>query len=121
MKLTLAQIVSINQEVKGFFESKLNGKLAYKMSVLKRRTDKFAASFEEVRTKLINEFGTEIKDENGNSWKDAKTSPEFWKEYNELLATEEEIDLPTISLDELENIDATPKFYEALGDEVITK
>lgn len=98
MKMTLAEIKSIEESLAKLFDKELNIKIAYKLSSLLKKLSGEVKLLEENRVKLVQKHGK--KDEETQQVTVAPESAEaFYKEFSELMQIEVELDFEPIPLD----------------------
>ena len=114
MKLKLSQIVQINQIFEEFSDSPLTIKTSYKIMKVLEQLQKDSNFFKEKLAELINKYGE--RDSNNqliiqnDSYKIKDEDKEkFDNDYYELQSIENELNLETFTLDELEELKLSPK------------
>lgn len=114
MKLKLSQIVQINQIFEEFSDSPLTIKTSYKIMKVLEQLQKDSNFFKEKLAELINKYGE--RDSNNqliiqnDSYKIKDEDKEkFDNDYYELQGIENELNLETFTLDELEELKLSPK------------
>ena len=120
MEISVGELLELNRVVNDLSDQQLNTILAYKIARILKKVAIEVAVAEETRTKTIMPFVK--KDEEGNPIiNDNNTydiiegkQAEVAKALNEFFATKITIDLPTLNLKELEQIQLTPRQIEVL-------
>lgn len=114
MKLKLSQIVQINQIFEEFSDSPLTIKTSYKIMKVLEQLQEDSNFFKEKLAELINKYGE--RDSNNqliiqnDSYKIKDEDKEkFDNDYYELQGIENELNLETFTLDELEELKLSPK------------
>jgi hypothetical protein len=119
MKLTLNKIVIIDEQLNTLLEKDLKIKLSYKIGKFKLKTFEVANLAKAKRDELIRKYG----ETEGDNIIVKPTSEHFLtysKEVNELFSMEEEVPDFSLTLEELEGLNATPLFCMNMQD-VITE
>ena len=104
-ELTVNEIVAINATLnKVAKNNKVSGKAAYAVYRNLSKTSKVADDYEKTRTDLIQQYGEEDPDVEGQVVvkRDSENYKKFVEELTDILSGTEEIDLYTIQEDELD-------------------
>jgi len=115
IKVQLSELLNSVDALQKLSQTNLKARSAYYVSKLLKVADKEIQEFNDARMNLIKKYGE--KDENGELITDDKGNckilPEniadFQKELNDLLAVEAELNANKINLEELGDIEFTPK------------
>ena len=97
MKITLAEVKSLETSLSKIFDKDIHIKIAYRLSSLLKVLSDEINSLEENRVKLVKKYGEEDK-ESGQLAVPTEKAEEFYKEFNELLQLEIDIDFEPIPL-----------------------
>ncbi|MCK5763630.1 MAG: hypothetical protein KAH05_05880 [Clostridiales bacterium] len=108
MKITLAEIKSLEDSLSKIFEKDVDIKVAYRLSSVLKRLSEEMEKLEESRIKLIKKYGTEDEET-----KSMTVLPEqsqiFIETFNDLMQLEIELDFEPILLDDLDGIKLSAK------------
>lgn len=97
MKISLAEIKSLEKSLSKIFDKDLNIKIAYRLGILLKKITEELRTLEENRIRLIKKYGT--KDEKTQQIQvPPDKNADFYKDFNELLTFEIDIDFEPISL-----------------------
>lgn len=120
MEISVGELLELNRVVNDLSDQQLNTILAYKIARILKKVAIEVAVAEETRTKTIMPFVKKdeednpiINDNNTYDIIEGKQA-EVAKVLNEFFATKITIDLPTLNLKELEQIQLTPRQIEVL-------
>jgi hypothetical protein len=97
MKITLAEVKSLETSLAKVFDKEVNIKVAYRLGSLLKKLSEEMAILEENRIKLVKKYGDEDKETKQLSVPQDKAQ-EFYAEFNELLQLEIDIDFEPIPL-----------------------
>jgi hypothetical protein len=111
MKLTLKEIVAASKELDTLLHQNVDVKLSYKIAKIKQEIDKYANLATSKNDEMIVKHGTPIENLPGQY----NVPHEILTQLNEMWNTEEELNIETISLNELSNIQLPPKFFINMG------
>lgn len=103
MKITLAEIKSLEKSLSKIFDKDLNIKIAYRLGKLLKKMSDEMNLLEENRIKLVKKYGKQTED-NGQFAVDPDKTQDFYNEINELMQVEIDIDFEPISLEEFGDI-----------------
>lgn len=103
MKISLLEIKSLESSLSKIFDKDINVKTAYRLGKLLKRLSEEMSVMEAGRIKLVNKYGAENEETKQVTVPQEKTA-DFYKEFNELMRMEVEIDFEPISLDALGDI-----------------
>jgi len=131
MKLTLNEILVLSEELNGRIINQQTGErtkgiLSHKLSIrvkyalnneLNKKVIEYVKEFEEAKLELFKELGTQ---EGDNYVIPAEKMEDFQKQLAELLSIEKNIDVPTINVGELYNIE-TEDYFPILLEKVLGK
>ena len=109
MKLTNGKIYSAAGVLQKLSTTKLPIKVAY---TLKRNIDRLNKPFKlinEQRVELVKKYGEPMKDKPEEFIVSPEKREEFFKEFNELMDFEEEVDIRKLTIDELGDVEITPE------------
>lgn len=110
--ITLKELVAGVETINIIGNSKLPVLTSFVISVFLKKVAPIMESFEVERTKLIKEFGTTVKDEDGKDTDNYTFSPEnakaFNEKINELLEAETGVESPQIKLEDLSGLEIEP-------------
>lgn len=121
MEISVGELLELNRIMNELSNQKLNTILAYKMARILKKVEAEVTTAEESRIKTIMPFIK--KDEDGNPIinNDSNTyetiegkQNEISQALNEFFSTKIKLDLPTLNLKELEQIQLTPRQVEVL-------
>lgn len=113
MKLKNLTIYDAKDAIMNLREEKLPVKISVKVNKTLKSLIAQYNFIEERRIELVKKYGTE---KDGNIKVDPENIPEFQREYAELLSMEEEIEVRTISIDELpDSLEISSKDLELLS------
>ena len=121
MEISVGELLELNRIMNELSNQKLNTILAYKMARILKKVEAEVTTAEESRIKTIMPFVK--KDEDGNTIinNDSNTyetiegkQNEISQALNEFFSTKIKLDLPTLNLKELEQIQLTPRQVEVL-------
>lgn len=98
MKITLAEAKSLETSLAKIFDKDVNIKVAYRLGKLLKKLSEEMKTLEESRVKLVQKHGEENEETKQFSVPPTKTQ-EFYKEFNELMQCEIEIDFDPIPLE----------------------
>ncbi len=104
MKINLAGIKSLESSLSKIFDKDVNIKIAYRLSKLLKRLSEEMSMMEESRIKLVTKYGKEDGETKQVTVPQENTA-DFYKEFNELMMVEIEIDFEPITLASLGNIE----------------
>ncbi len=107
MKITLASIVESAESIKNLQTVKMPVKVSYRIKRLADRLSPILTSFNEKRDELIKELGE--KTEGGGYQVKADNIPVFLEKIKELTSVEEEVEWEKISVDELGDVQLSPR------------
>ena len=93
MKITLAEVKSLESSLSKIFNKDVNIKLAYRLGKLLKRLSEEMKMLEENRIKLVKKYGEEDEETKQLSVPPEKTQ-EFYNEFNELM----QIEIETLQL-----------------------
>lgn len=109
MKITLAELQSINRSLPAITQQPLPVKLSYRLSKLISFCTKEMEIVEKARADLVKKYSEEDDTEKNVT---VRVKPEneqkFRDEFSELLSEEIELDFDPINLDDLGNVKITP-------------
>ena len=97
MKITLAEVKSLESILSKIFNKEVNIKIAYRLGSLLKKLNEEMLLLEENRVKLIKKYGIEDEKTKQIQVAPGKTD-DFYKEFNELLSLQIEIDFEPIPL-----------------------
>jgi DNA-binding MltR family transcriptional regulator len=118
MKITLAEIKSLETSLSKIFDKDINIKLAYRLGILLKKISEEMQSLEKNRVKLVTKYG--VKNGEGQvSVPDEKT-PDFYKEFNELMQISIDIDFEPIPLSAFGDISLSAADVMRLDEKIIT-
>lgn len=105
-ELTINEIVTINETLSRVAQAGLTGKVAYLAYRNLSRTAKIADDYEKARTDLIQKYGTEDPEVEGQIIvkRDSENYPKFVEELTEILGGTEEVNLYKIPEDALDKL-----------------
>lgn len=105
-ELTINEIVTINETLSRVAQAGITGKVAYLAYRNLSRTAKIADDYEKARTDLIQKYGTEDSEVEGQIIvkKDSENYPKFVEELTEILGGTEEVNLYKIPEDALDKL-----------------
>lgn len=105
-ELTINEIVTINETLSRVAQAGLTGKVAYLAYRNLSHTAKIADDYEKARTDLIQKYGTEDPEVEGQIIvkKDSENYPKFVEELTEILGGTEEVNLYKIPEDALDKL-----------------
>lgn len=122
IKVKISSLLNSTEALQKLASADLKAKLAWQVARLLKAAEAELQSFNETRMTLIKKYGEKdaegelVTDDKGN----CKILPEsintFTAELNELIATEVEISVNKISINDLENINFTPSEMTLLED-----
>ena len=118
MKINLAEIKSLEGSLSKIFDKDLNIKVAYRLGTLLKRLSEEMKTLEENRVKLVKKYGEENEETKQFSVPQEKT-PDFYKEFNELMQIEIDIDFEPISLKEFGDISISASDVMRLDGKII--
>ena len=98
MKITLAEIKTLEASLSKIFNKDINIKLAYRLGSLIKTLSKELENLEESRVKLVKKYGVEDEETKQVSVPTEKTQ-EFYAELNELMQIDIDIDFEPIPLE----------------------
>jgi len=97
LKITLAEVKSLESILSKIFNKEVNIKIAYRLGSLLKKLNEEMLLLEENRVKLIKKYGIEDEKTKQIQVAPGKTD-DFYKEFNELLSLQIEIDFEPIPL-----------------------
>jgi hypothetical protein len=118
MKITLAEIKSLEASLSKLFDKEVNIKVAYRLSSLLKRLSEEMTTLEENRVTLIKKYGEEDAKTKQLTVTPAKTQ-DFYKEFSELMQLEIEIDFKPIPLSAFGDIALSASDVLKLDDKII--
>jgi len=98
VKITLAEIKTLEASLSKIFNKDINIKLAYRLGSLIKTLSKELENLEESRVKLVKKYGVEDEETKQVSVPTEKTQ-EFYAELNELMQIDIDIDFEPIPLE----------------------
>lgn len=111
--LTLGEIIDMIEPINYVLDKELPFKLSYKFTEVADKLEEHNSRYQKLRKEMIEKYGEQQTDDDGipkDEWKlTEETREKFIEEHTELIANESELMLPTISVDELEDISIKPK------------
>jgi len=118
MKITLAEIKSLEESLAKIFNKDVNIKIAYRLSSLLKKLNEEMKTLEETRIKLVKQYGEENEETHQFSVSEEKAQ-DFYKEFNELMQVVIDIDFEPIQLKELGDIDMSASDVLRLDEKII--
>ena len=112
--VTLENIINSAESLRALAQKELKGKTAYRVSRMLRELDNEYSLFNETRAELIKKYGVRdengelVVSENGDYTLEKEHIEDFYKEINDLLKNEIELNVNKIELDDLGDITFTP-------------
>lgn len=112
--VTLETIINSADSLRALAQKELKGKTAYRVSRMLRELDKEYTLFNETRSELIKKYGAKdengelLVNENGDYTLEKDHVDEFYKEINDLLRNEVELNANKIDINELAELNFTP-------------
>ena len=112
--VTLENIINSAESLRALAQKELKGKTAYRVSRMLRELDSEYSLFNETRAELIKKYGVRdengelVVSENGDYTLEKEHIEDFYKEINDLLKNEIELNVNKIDLDDLGDITFTP-------------
>ena len=115
IEITLKDLLDSTEVLKKLSQKQLKGKTAYKVARILREVESEFNLFDETRRNIVQQYGE--KDENGNLKINMKTNEYIFSEenlkivtdeINNILASNVNLNVNKIELNEIENIDFTP-------------
>jgi len=103
MKITLAKIKNMEKSLNKIISQDINIKAAFKLGRILKVIENELINVENFRVKLISKYGTK-NPENGEVVVNKENVQIFYKELNELLQTEIDIDFSPVNCDEIGDI-----------------
>ena len=124
--LSINQIVTINETLGRIANAGLTGKIAYLAYRNLSRTAKIAADYEKARTDLIQKYGTEDPEVEGQIivQRDSENYEKFVNELTEILTQTEEIDLyqiPEDAMDKLADADLSVSDFAVIDNYLVDR
>ncbi len=104
MKITLAEVKSLESSLSKIFNKDVNIKLAYRLGKLLKRLSEEMKMLEENRIKLVKKYGEEDEETKQLSVPPEKTQ-EFYNEFNELMQIEIDVDFEPVPLEQFGDIE----------------
>jgi hypothetical protein len=134
MKLTLNEILILSDELngrvinpatqqkgKGLLSQKLSIRVKYALSnEINKKVIEFVKEFEDAKNDLVKKFGNEVEGQSGVFSVPKEKLEDYYKDLNELLSIEKNIEVPDINIGELYNIE-TEDYYPLLLDKFLAK
>lgn len=114
MKLKNNNIVKASEALSKLLNTNLPVKQAYKIKKTLASIKKQTEFINEQRNELIKKYGVEKEEGYAISNDDKESMKKFMDDFNELLEMEEEIDVRTLTLDDLERIELTANELETI-------
>lgn len=108
MTIQLTDLINGQDNLRQLTEIKFPVKVSYRLSKLLNKVTSELSTYEELRTKLITELGTEDKKTKQITVTN-ENLPKFVEELNKLRQVETEIDFQKIKIAELGDIQIEPK------------
>lgn len=124
--LSINEIVTINETLGRIANAGLTGKIAYLAYRNLSRTAKIAADYEKARTDLIQKYGTEDPEVEGQIivQRDSENYEKFVNELTEILTQTEEIDLyqiPEDAMDKLADADLSVSDFAVIDNYLVDR
>jgi hypothetical protein len=119
MKLTLAEIKSLETSISKIFNKDINIKLAYKLSTLIKTLSEELRKLEEGRVKLVKKYG-KTDEKTGQISVNTEETQSFYKEFNELMQMEIEVDFEPIPLNAFGDIEISASDVLSLDGKILT-
>ena len=107
MKVLLKDVVNSANSINILINSKMKAKLAFKFRKILQVVDENIELFNKSRQDLLDKFELKPDDKGITNIPDS-IKGEVDKEFSELLEQEVDIDIPSIKIDDIENIELTP-------------
>lgn len=134
MKLTLNEILILSDELNGrvinpVTQEKSKGLLSQKLSIrvkyalsneINKKVIEFVKEFEDAKNDLVKKFGDEVEGQPGAFSVPKEKLEDYYKDLNDLLSIEKNIEVPDINIGELYNIE-TEDYYPLLLDKFLAK
>jgi len=118
MKVTLAEVKSLEASLGKLFDKDVNIKIAYRLSSLIKKLSEELSILEENRIKLVKQYGVEDEKTKAVSVPPDK-SQDFYNAFNELMQIEIEIDFEPIPLKDLGEIELSASDMMKLDGKII--
>ena len=109
MKIKLADIVGEVENVKALLDLKFPIKVSYRLNRLVSKLQPELNLYDTKRNELVKEFGDAPQEDGTIKVTDPEKLAEFTKKLQELLDVECEIDFEKIKIDDIPNVEVSPK------------
>jgi len=118
MKITLAEIKTLETSLSKIFEKDLNIKIAYRLGQLLKRLSEEMKTLEEHRVELVKKHGT-VDEETKQVSVAPENTPAFYKELGELMNIDIDIPFEAIPLADFGDIELSAADVLKLSDKII--
>jgi hypothetical protein len=118
LKITLAEIKSLETSLGKMFNKDVNIKIAYRLGKLLKKLSEEMKALEENRVKLVKKYG--VEDEKTKQISVPQdNAQDFHKEFNELMQVEIEVDFEPIPLEQFGDIELSASDVLRLDGKII--